>query len=104
MITITERAIEHLENLSKDTNIVEFAVEAGGCSGMNYMLNFTDRKVTDNDKVYEYGDIKLVVPFNSYVYLMDTEIDFSSDMLNGGFKFGNPQSNRSCGCGTSFSV
>ena len=54
MITLTERAIEHLESLSKDTNIVEFAVEAGGCSGMNYMLNFTDREVTDNDIVYEY--------------------------------------------------
>ena len=42
--------------------------------------------------------------FASYVYLEGTEIDFSDDLLNGGFKFGNPQANRTCGCGTSFSV
>ena len=50
------------------------------------------------------GSMKLLVPFDSYVYLMNTEIDFSDDLLNGGFKFGNPQANRTCGCGTSFSV
>ena len=48
--------------------------------------------------------MKLIIPFASYVYLTDTEIDFSDDLLNGGFKFGNPQANRTCGCGTSFSV
>mgnify|MGYP001245265242 CR=1 FL=1 len=50
------------------------------------------------------GDLNLIVPFSSFVYLIGTEIDFSSDLLNGGFKFTNPQANRSCGCGTSFSV
>ena len=46
----------------------------------------------------------MIVPFASYVYLIGTEVDFSDDLLNGGFRFNNPQSNRECGCGISFSV
>ena len=96
----------HLSGLVKDTNHVEFSVDGGGCSGMNYSLKFTDREPNDRDQVIYFanGSMKLLVPFASYVYLTDTEIDFSDDLLNGGFKFGNPQANRTCGCGTSFSV
>ena len=106
MITITEQAGKHLKSLVKDTNNVEFSVDGGGCSGMNYSLKFTEREPKDTDQVIYFakGTMKLIVPFASYVYLTDTEIDFSSDLLNGGFKFGNPQANRTCGCGTSFSV
>ena len=106
MITITEQASNHLKNLVKNTNNVEFSVDGGGCSGMNYNLKFTDREPNDQDQIIYFSDgqMRLVVPFASYVYLTDTEIDFSSDLLNGGFKFGNPQANRTCGCGTSFSV
>ena len=106
MITITEQASNYLKGLVKDTNNVEFSVDGGGCSGMNYNLKFTDREPNDRDQVIHFanGTMKLIVPFASYVYLTDTEIDFSDDLLNGGFKFGNPQANRTCGCGTSFSV
>ena len=106
MITITEKASNHLQGLIKDTNRVEFAIEGGGCSGMNYTLNFTDRESNEKDQVIYFakGTMKMLVPFSSYVYIMNTEIDYSDDLLNGGFKFGNPQANRTCGCGTSFSV
>ena len=106
MITITERAGNHLKSLVKDTNNVEFSVDGGGCSGMNYNLKFTDRQPDNRDQIIYFanGTMKLLVPFASYVYLTGTEIDFSEDLLNGGFKFGNPQANRTCGCGTSFSV
>ena len=106
MITVTEQASNYLKGLVKDTNNVEFSVDGGGCSGMNYNLKFTDREPNDRDQVIYFanGSMKLIVPFASYVYLTDTEIDFSDDLLNGGFKFGNPQANRTCGCGTSFSV
>jgi len=106
VITITEKASNHLQSLIKDTNMVEFAVEGGGCSGMNYTLNFTDRKPNEQDHVIHFAKdtMKMLVPFNSYVYIMNTEIDYSNDLLNGGFKFGNPLANRTCGCGTSFSV
>ena len=106
MITVTEQASNYLKGLVKDTNNVEFSVDGGGCSGMNYNLKFTDREPNDRDQVIYFanGSMKLIVQFDSYVYLTDTEIDFSDDLLNGGFKFGNPQANRTCGCGTSFSV
>ena len=106
MITITKQASNHLSNVSKGQNNVEFSVEGGGCSGMNYDLKFTNREPNDKDHIINFanGDMKLLVPFSSYVYLMNTEIDYSEDLLNGGFKFGNPQANRTCGCGTSFSI
>ena len=106
MITITEQASNHLVSVAKNMPNVEFSVEGGGCSGMNYELKFTDREPNDRDQVIYFanGTMKLLVPFASYVYLTDTEIDFSVDLLNGGFKFGKPQANRTCGCGTSFSV
>ena len=95
-----------MKSLVKNTNNVEFSVDGGGCSGMNYNLKFTDREPDDRDQIIYFANdsMKLLVPFASYVYLTGTEIDFSDDLLNGGFKFGNPQANRTCGCGTSFSV
>ena len=106
MITITEQASNHLAGVAKGMHNVEFSVEGGGCSGMNYELKFIDREPNDRDQVIYFanGTMKLIIPFASYVYLVGTEIDFSDDLLNGGFKFGNPQANRTCGCGTSFSV
>ena len=106
MITITKQAGNHLHDISKGQNNVEFSIDSGGCSGMNYDLKFTNREPNDKDHIINFANntMKLLVPFASYVYLMNTEIDFSNDLLNGGFKFGNPQANRTCGCGTSFSI
>ena len=106
MITITEQASNHLSNVSNGQNNVEFSIDSGGCSGMNYDLKFTNRKPNERDHIINFANdsMKLLVPFASYVYIMNTQIDWSDDLLNGGFKFGNPQANRTCGCGTSFSV
>jgi len=104
-ITITEKAKERLASLiQEDKPNLEFSVDGGGCSGMSYSLKYTDREPTNNDQVYHFDKLKMIVPFASYVYLIGTEVDFSDDLLNGGFKFSNPQSNRECGCGISFSV
>ena len=104
MVTITDRAVDRLKSLSEKSKAVELSVGGGGCSGMSYNFKFTDREPNDRDRVYEFENVKLLVPFASYVYLADTEVDFSDDLLNGGFKFNNPQTNRECGCGISFSV
>ena len=106
MITITKQASNHLHDVSNGQNNVEFSIDSGGCSGMNYELKFTDRKPNERDHIINFANdnMKLLVPFASYVYIMNTQIDWSDDLLNGGFKFGNPQANRTCGCGTSFSV
>ena len=106
MITITKQASNHLHDVSKGQNNVEFSIDSGGCSGMNYNLKFTNRKPNERDHIINFANntMKMLVPFASYVYIMNTQIDWSADLLNGGFKFGNPQANRTCGCGTSFSV
>ena len=93
-----------LKDSQKDK--VKFSVEGRGCSGLNYELKFTDKEPSEQDQIVHFaeGKMRLVIPFSSYVYLTGTEIDYSDDLLNGGFKFGNPQANRTCGCGTSFSV
>lgn len=101
-IEITQAAVDRLLQLGY--NQVEFSVEGGGCSGMNYKMNKVERELNDRDKIIKEGDLELVIPFGSFVYLIGTQIDFSDDLLNGGFKFTNPQANRTCGCGTSFSV
>ena len=101
-IVISDRARDRLLELGY--NDVEFSTEGGGCSGMNYILRPIERDINERDKVIKSGDLNLIVPFSSFVYLIGTQIDFSSDLLNGGFKFTNPRASRSCGCGTSFSV
>ena len=104
-IIITEKAKDRLISLlSEDKPNVELSVMGGGCSGLSYSFKYTDKEIVGSDKVYDYEQFKLIVPFSSYVYLIGTEIDFSDDLLNGGFKFSNPQSNRECGCGVSFSM
>ena len=101
-IIISDKARDRLLGLGY-TN-VEFSTKGGGCSGMEYVLRPIEREVNERDEIIKNGDLNLIVPFSSFVYLIGTQIDFSDDLLNGGFKFTNPQAERSCGCGTSFSV
>tara|TARA_R110000782_G_scaffold132286_2_gene224238 strand:+ start:76 stop:459 length:384 start_codon:yes stop_codon:yes gene_type:complete len=103
-IKLTEIAAKHL--ISIDLPIIEMSAEGGGCSGMNYKMQPLPKSFigSKTDKVFESHGVKVVVPISSYVYMMGLEIDYKDDLLNGGFKFNNPQAERSCGCGTSFSV
>ena len=103
-IKLTETAAKHL--LSIDHPIIEMSAAGGGCSGMTYEMKPLPKSFikSDRDKVFESYGVKVVVPFSSYVYMTGLVIDYKDDLLNGGFKFDNPQAERSCGCGTSFSV
>jgi len=103
-IKLTEIAAKHL--ISIDLSVIEMSAEGGGCSGMNYKMQPLPKSFigSKTDKVFESHGVKVVVPISSYVYMMGLEIDYKDDLLNGGFKFNNPQAERSCGCGTSFSV
>ena len=104
-VRITEEALKRLFQIRKDNQNVELSVEAGGCSGLNYNFKLVDREPNDRDKIIDISkDMVLLVPFDSYVYLLGTTVDYSDDLLNGGFKFENPNAERGCGCGTSFSV
>jgi iron-sulfur cluster assembly protein len=106
-ITVTEKASDHLKNVMKNEGKDGFAlrmgVEGGGCSGMTYKMSF-DKKQGEFDKVFESSGLNIFCDLKSWLYIKDITIDFSDDMLNGGFKITNPNAERSCGCGTSFSV
>jgi iron-sulfur cluster assembly protein len=103
-VKLTEKAAKHL--LSIDHPIIEMSAKGGGCSGMSYEMKPLPKSFirSDRDKVFDSYGVKVVVPYSSYLYMMGLEIDYKDDLLNGGFQFNNPQAERSCGCGTSFSV
>ncbi len=105
-LTITlkaaQRVKEHLANRGKGKGL-RVAVKTTGCSGMAYVLEFID-DIDVNDSVFESNGVSLVVDSKSLVYIDGTELDYTKEGLNEGFKFSNPNVAAECGCGESFSV
>ncbi len=91
------------ENDMPEASCLRIAVKGGGCSGFSYHLDVTDSPAAD-DEVFESHGVRVVCDPKSYLYVIDTEIDYERDMLKGGFVFNNPNAKRKCGCGTSFSA
>ena len=87
----------------KSNFYLRMSVDSGGCSGMNYKMDF-DEKQKKFDKLFEQNGLKVICDLKSWLYLKNITIDYSDDMLNGGFKIENPNAERTCGCGTSFSA
>lgn len=106
-INCTENAIQEfrrvLEKQDDPATFVRIGVEGGGCSGLQYLMRF-DSRIQPQDRVFEYKGVKVVCDARSLLYVAGLTIDYSGDLLGGGFKFHNPRAKRSCGCGTSFSV
>ena len=92
-----------LSGEDKKGYFLRVSVSNGGCSGMSYNLTF-DNKEEEFDKIFESKGIKIICDLKSWFYVRGTEIDFSDDLLSGGFKLNNPNANKTCGCGTSFSA
>lgn len=107
MITITDSAKQRLSLLLKKEDgkktYVRVGVESGGCSGLSYKLSFDDNK-NDNDELIENNEIKLLINKKSLLYLVGTSLEFSDGLNGKGFVFNNPNANRTCGCGESFSL
>ena len=107
VITVTEKAVKQLKIAMKsagdENQILRMSVEGGGCSGMTYKMDF-DTQQQEFDKVFESNGLKIVCDLKSWLYLKDIEVDYSNDLLNGGFQIKNPNADRTCGCGTSFSA
>ncbi|MBA1446746.1 MAG: iron-sulfur cluster assembly protein IscA [Chromatiales bacterium] len=105
-ITITEAAAKHvqqfLSNRGKGIGI-RLAVRTSGCSGMAYEMEFAD-ELGEDDQVFEDLGVKVIIDPKSLVYLDGTEIDYTKEGLNEGFKFNNPNAKGECGCGESFQV
>ncbi|MEE3188818.1 MAG: iron-sulfur cluster assembly accessory protein [Candidatus Neomarinimicrobiota bacterium] len=107
VITVTEKAVKQLKIAMKsagdENQILRMSVEGGGCSGMTYKMDF-DNQQQEFDKVFESNGLKIVCDLKSWLYLKDIQVDYSNDLLNGGFQIKNPNADRTCGCGTSFSA
>jgi iron-sulfur cluster assembly protein len=106
-LSITEQAAarvkDFLVNRGKGIG-VRLGVKTSGCSGMAYVIEFVDDVNELEDEVFESNGVKIVVDKKSLVYLDGTEMDFTKEGLNEGFKFTNPNEKDSCGCGESFTV
>ena len=105
-ITITKAAAEHAQKhiAGRGKGIgLRLGVKTTGCSGLAYIIEFAD-KIENDDKVFEDNGIKLIINPKSYVYLKGTQLDFSKEGINEGFKFKNPNVKDTCGCGESFNV
>lgn len=86
-----------------DADFVRVGVKSGGCSGLSYELKF-DSALGENDKVFEDNDVRIVVDKKSFLYLVGTTLEYSGGLNGKGFVFNNPNANRTCGCGESFSL
>ncbi len=105
-VTLTEKAAQHvssfLQKRGKGVGL-RLGVRTSGCSGMAYKLEFVD-EVDGEDEVYESHGIKVFVDARSLPYIDGTELDYTREGLNEGFKFNNPNIKDQCGCGESFNV
>ncbi len=107
MVRLTEKATEKVKEIRKaegqDEHGLRVRVVAGGCSGFSYDLYF-DEAPEAEDNVFHTGGVPVYVDALSYQYLEGTEIDYVESIAGAGFKFNNPQSKGSCGCGKSFNA
>jgi len=91
------------DGFSIDQDFVRVGVKSGGCSGLSYELNF-DGAIGENDKVFDQNNVKIAVDKKSFLYLVGTTLEYSGGLNGKGFVFNNPNANRTCGCGESFSL
>lgn len=109
MISVSETAkiklaqLMNEEGYAIDKDFVRVGVKSGGCSGLSYDLNF-DKEILDTDKVFEANEVKIAVDKKSFLYLVGTVLEFSGGLNGKGFVFNNPNAQRTCGCGESFSL
>lgn len=109
MIKVSETAkrkvIELMNEDGFDTtkDFVRVGVKSGGCSGLSYDLKF-DKEQSEGDKVFEDNGVRIIVDKKSFLYLIGTTLEYSGGLNGSGFVFNNPNANRTCGCGESFSL
>jgi iron-sulfur cluster assembly protein len=82
---------------------LRMGVRGGGCSGVSYAIEFSD-KIRERDHVYDFAGLKVVVDPKSLVYLRGSVLDYEVKLMQHGFKFINPNEKSNCGCGESFTV
>ena len=91
------------EGYDASKDFVRAGVKSGGCSGLSYELKFDD-KAEEADKVFEDNNVRIIVDKKSFLYLVGTTLEYSGGLNGKGFVFNNPNAQRTCGCGESFSL
>lgn len=109
MIKVSESAKEKVvalmreEGFDAQSDYVRVGVKSGGCSGLSYELKF-DKELDEADKVFEDNAVRIIVDKKSFLYLVGTTLEYSGGLNGKGFVFNNPNAQRTCGCGESFSL
>lgn len=110
MIYVSDKAKEKVLSLMKEQSIADdpsyflrVSVVGGGCSGLSYKMDF-DNQSKPTDQVFEDNGVKVVTDLKSFLYLVNTTLEFSEGLNGKGFYFNNPNASRTCACGESFSV
>ena len=110
MITVSEKALNHIIQLmvdagiTPDTHHLRVGVKGGGCSGLSYVMDFDDTTEEYDEVIEVDGGLKVVIDRKSVLYLYGTELDYSDGLNGKGFQWVNPNASRTCGCGESFSL
>ena len=109
MIKVSETAKDKVVQLMSEdgfdpnSDYIRVGVKSGGCSGLSYDLKF-DKEQQEGDKMFEDNGIKIIIDKKSFLYLIGTTLEYSGGLNGTGFVFNNPNANRTCGCGESFSL
>jgi iron-sulfur cluster assembly protein len=108
-VEVTDRAIARIrvamqqEGISPEQGGLRLGVQGGGCSGLSYSVRF-DTQPRERDRVYQFDDVRIFVDPKSFLYLSGMILDYEETLMRRGFNFINPNSTKSCGCGSSFSA
>lgn len=109
-INVSDKAKVKIQQLMADAGhgndpsyFLRVGVVGGGCSGLSYKMDF-DNQQKPTDQVFENNGLKVVTDLKSFLYLVNTTLEFSDGLNGKGFYFNNPNASRTCGCGESFAV
>ena len=105
-VVLTDRAAARIKEVvaaeNREGQGLRVKVVGGGCSGLQYKVDFDQPKTTD--KIFEKDGAKVLVDMKSLLYLSGTELDYKDELMQSGFVFQNPNVKKACGCGQSFMV
>jgi len=107
-LQVTDRAVQRIraamakEGISPQDGGLRLGVMGGGCSGLSYSIKF-DTQPRERDRIFEFDGVRIFIDPKSFLYLHGMTLDYEETLMRQGFNFINPNSTRSCGCGSSFS-
>jgi iron-sulfur cluster assembly protein len=108
-LQVTDRALKRIrvamakEGVSPEEGGLRLGIQGGGCSGLSYNIRF-DSQPRERDRIYNFEDVRVFIDPKSFIYLHGMILDYEETLMRQGFNFINPNSTKSCGCGSSFSA